>query len=120
VAGEEWLTWEEYYRTAARVLGVERMQFAHIPTELLLRMAPKAAEWCGINFRFNNLFDNAAAKADLGFRYTLTWEEGVRRMVAHHDGKGSIDACPPEPLYDRIVETWKKLCSTVPDLEQGG
>ena len=119
VTGEQWMTWEDYYQTAARVLGVEA-RFARIPTELLVRMAPAAAEWCGINFCFNNLFDNAAAKADLGFRYTITWEEGVRRMVAYHDAQGAIDRCPPEPLYDRIVEAWGKLCAAMPDLEQGG
>lgn len=119
VTGEEWLTWETYYQTAAQVLGIEP-QFVRIPTDLLVRMAPQAAEWCGINFRFNNLFDNAAAKADLGFRYTITWEEGVRRMVAYHDAQGTIDRCPPEPLYDRIVEAWGKLSAAVPDLEQGG
>lgn len=117
VTGEEWLTWETYYQIAARVLGVEA-QFVGIPTDILVRMAPSAAEWCGINFRFNNLFDNAAAKADLGFRYTITWEEGVRRMVAYHDAQGTIDRCPPEPLYDLIVEAWKKLSAAVPDLEQ--
>ncbi|MSR83730.1 MAG: NAD-dependent epimerase/dehydratase family protein [Candidatus Latescibacteria bacterium] len=119
VTGEQWLTWEIYYQTAARVLGVQA-DFARIPTELLVRMAPAAAEWCGINFCFNNLFDNAAAKADLGFCYTITWEEGVRRMVAYHDAQGAIDACPPEPLYDRIVEVWGKLSAAVPELEQGG
>lgn len=116
VTGEQWLTWEDYYRTAARVLDVEP-QFVCIPTDILVRMAPRAAEWCGINFRFNNLFDNAAARTDLDFRYTITWEEGVRRMVVCHDKQGAIDHCPPEPLYDRIVETWSKLRESVPELE---
>ncbi len=119
VTGEEWLTWEEYYRTAAQVMGVEP-RFAPIPTELLMHMAPQAAEWCGINFRYHNLFDNAAARSDLGFRYTVTWEQGVRRMVANHDALGAIDACPPEPLYDRITDTWSALCAAVPDLEGAG
>jgi len=119
VAGEEWLTWEEYYRTAARVLGVEP-RFLPIPTEQLLRLAPKAAEWCGINFRYHNLFDNAAARADLGFRYAVTWEEGVRRMVAYHEAQGNIANCPPEPIYDRIVETWSELSGSLASLERSG
>lgn len=117
VTGEEWLTWEGYYGTAARVLGVEA-HFVRIPTELLVRMAPAAAAWCGINFRFNNLFDNAAARKDLGFQCTVSWEQGVRRMVAYHDACGSIDHCPPTPIYDRIIETWSAICAGLPNLER--
>jgi hypothetical protein len=61
------------------------------------------------NFHYNNLFDNAAAKTELGYRYTITWEEGVRRMVAWHDRRGEIDDSPEYPLYDQIVSAWRRL-----------
>lgn len=117
VTGEEWMTWEEYFRTAARVMGVSTVDFVRIPTELLVKFAPKAAEWSGVNFQFNNLFDNSAAREDLGFRYTISWDEGVRRMVAYHDAHGAIDACPPNPLYDRIIEEWQRISSSIASLE---
>jgi hypothetical protein len=61
------------------------------------------------NFHYNNIFDNTAAKTDLGYRYTITWEQGVRRMVAWHDARGEIDESPEYPLYDRIVFAWQRM-----------
>lgn len=114
-AGEEWMTWEEYFSTAARVMGAPPIDFVHIPTELLVKMAPRAAAWSGLNFRYNNLFDNASARADLGFAYTTTWEQGLRQMVDFYDKGGTIDGRDPEPIYGKIVETWREtvggLCS---------
>jgi len=82
VTGEEWMTWEQMIGAAAAAMGAPEPTFVRIPTDLLARMAPKAAEWCVENFRFNNLFDNSAAVRDLGFRCTISWAEGCRRMVA--------------------------------------
>jgi nucleoside-diphosphate-sugar epimerase len=109
VTGDEWMTWEQYYRTVAKVMSAPPLNLVHIPTDLLGRMTPQAAEWCVENFHYNNLFDNTAAKTDLGFRYTISWEEGVRRMVAWHDARGEIDDCPAYPLYDQIISVWQRL-----------
>ncbi len=76
-------------------------------------MAPKAAAWSVVNFHYNNIFDNTAAKLDLDFRYTIPWAEGVRRMVAWHDARGSIDSSPDDPLYNKIVDVWRMLGESV-------
>ncbi len=109
VTGEEWMTWEQYFRTVAEVMGAPPLDLVYIPTDLLGRMAPRSAEWCVVNFHFNNIFNNAAAMADLGYRYTIPWAEGVRRLVAWHDERGLIDDSPDDPLYDRIVSVWQRL-----------
>jgi nucleoside-diphosphate-sugar epimerase len=109
VTGDEWMTWEAYYETAARVMDAPPITFVHIPTDLLGKIAPKSAEWCVVNFHYNNIFDNTPAKTDLGFQYTITWEEGVRRMVAWHDERGAIDGSPEYPFYDQIVAAWQRL-----------
>jgi nucleoside-diphosphate-sugar epimerase len=109
VAGEEWLTWEQRYGTVAEVMDAPPLDLVHIPTDLLGRMAPQAAERCVVNWRYNKIFDNTAAQADLGYRYTIPWAEGVRRMVAWHDARGAIDHAPDHTLYDRIVSVWRDL-----------
>jgi nucleoside-diphosphate-sugar epimerase len=109
VTGEEWMTWEQYYGTVAEVMGAPALNLVRIPTDLLGRMAPKSAEWCVVNFHFNNIFDNAAAMADLGYGYTIPWADGVRRLVAWHDERGLIDDSRDDPLYDRIVSVWQRL-----------
>jgi nucleoside-diphosphate-sugar epimerase len=108
VTGDEVMTWERYYTVVGEVMGAPPLDLVPIPTDLLGRMAPKAAEWCVENFHYNNLFDNSAAKADLGYRYTIAWEEGVRRMVAWHDARGAIDSSPDFHLYDEIVSAWRR------------
>jgi nucleoside-diphosphate-sugar epimerase len=108
VTGDEVMTWERHYTTVAEVMGAPPLDLVRIPSDLLGRMAPQAAEWCVENFHYNNLFDNAAAKADLGYRYTITWEEGVRRMVAWHDARAEIDDSPDYALYDQIVSAWRR------------
>jgi nucleoside-diphosphate-sugar epimerase len=113
VTGDEVMTWERHYTTVAEVMGAPPPDLARIPTDLLGRMAPKAAEWCVENFHYNNLFDNTAAKADLNYRYTITWEEGVRRMVAWHDARGAIDNSPDYALYDQIVSAWRRHSKTL-------
>jgi nucleoside-diphosphate-sugar epimerase len=106
VTGDEFITWEEYYNTAARVMKAPPIKFVHISTDLLCTIAPKSAEWCGLNFKFNNIFDNSLAKKELGYKYNVTWEEGVRRMVEYHDRLGEIDSAPEYPFYDAIIEEY--------------
>lgn len=107
LTGDEWITWREYYQTAARVMQAPPIQFVPIPADDLARMTHGAANWCSWNFKFNNIFDNTASKTDLAYRYTISWEEGVRRMVAYHDQQGSIDSADQDPLYDRVIEAYK-------------
>jgi nucleoside-diphosphate-sugar epimerase len=103
------MTWEAYYRAVAKVMDSPPVRFVRIPAGLLAGMAPKSAEWCALNFQYNNIFDNTAAKQDLGFQYTVTWEEGVRRMVAFNDRLGLIDKAEPCGIYDAVVENWLRF-----------
>ena len=109
VTGEEWMTWNQYHERVAQAMGAPPPKLVHIPTELLFMVAPKHARWCLENFRFNNIFDNAAARADLGFRYTIPWAEGVRRVVAWLDERGKIENSDDYPFYDRIIAAWQEL-----------
>lgn len=107
-AGEEWLTWDRYHELVAEAMGAPPPRLVHIPTDLLARVAPRA-QICDWNFRFNNLFDNAAARADLDFRQTIPFVEGVRRIVAWLDAHGQIADSDADPHDDRIVAAWERL-----------
>ena len=109
VAGEEPMTWDGYHQTVAEAMGAPKPRLVHIPTDLLGTVAPKAAEWCVENFHFNNIFDNAAASADLGFRQTIPWLEGVRRVVDWLDEHGKIDSSDEPAFYDRILDAWERF-----------
>ena len=108
-AGEEWLTWNAYTRIVAEALGAPTPEIVHIPTDLLGQVLPQRASWCVENFRYNNIFDNAAARRDLGFRYTVPFAEGARGVIGWLDAHGGLQDCDAHPFYDRVLEAWASL-----------
>lgn len=116
VTGEEWLTWNGYHEGVAEALGAPPPRLVHIPTDLLARAAPDEAAWCKLNFQFDNIFDNRAAHADLDFRYTVPWVEGVRRTVAWLDAQGKIEPSLGQDLDDRVIAAWEQAGRQFVDL----
>lgn len=115
VPGDEWMTHNHIWRTIARVMGAPEPDLVYVPTDLLGKLAPKQAEWCVENFRYNNIFDNSRAKRDLGFRYTVPFEEGVRRCIENLTRNGLIESCDKYPFYDRIVDSWRRHTGSIID-----
>lgn len=107
-SGDEWMTQEYIWRTIARLMNAPEPDFACIPTDLLGKLAPLQAEWCVENFRFNNIFDNTKAKRDLGFNYTVKFEDGARRCLEYLRANNLIENCEKHPYYDRILEAWRR------------
>jgi nucleoside-diphosphate-sugar epimerase len=108
VAGEEWMTWEGYHQGLAEAIGAKAPEFVHIPTDVLVRIAPQEAYLTEVNFHYNNLFDNTAAREDLGFRVTIPWVEGARQTVKWLEENGKLEKSGDFPLYDRIIEAWRQ------------
>lgn len=109
ITGDEFITWRQYYQTIAAVMGVQAPAFVPIPTDILGRIAPTSAAWCVMNFMYHNIFDNSKAKEDLGYQYTVTWEEGVRQMIKNLDSSSVIDNSQDFPLYDEILHQWSGM-----------
>ena len=109
ITGEEWMTWNRYYQMAAAAIAAPPPRLVHIPTDLLMAAVPQHASLCAENFQGNNIFDNAAARRDLDFRYTITWTSGVRRVAAWLDDHGGVDSCDDDPLDDHLVAAWERL-----------
>lgn len=113
VTGDEWLTWNHYYQSVAEALGLSAPKLVHIPTKLLGRIAPERARNCVENYQFNNIFDNSAARADLNFRYTIPFAEGIRRTLAWLIERDGIENSDDDTLDDRIIAAWERLTTTV-------
>jgi len=107
VTGDEWLTWDEYHRLVAVASDAPPPTLVHIPTELLARVAPRAAI-CRDNFQFNNIFDNSAARADLDFRPAIPFVAGVRRAVAWLAAHDRIENSDDDPYDDRVIAAWRR------------
>jgi nucleoside-diphosphate-sugar epimerase len=107
--GETWMTWNQYHQGVARALGAPEPALTHIPSTLLARISPQRAGVCAVNFQFNNIFDNSAARADLGFAQTISWEEGARRTVDWLASRNRIANSDDDPFDDRVIAAWQRL-----------
>ena len=118
VTGEDWLTWDQYYQSIAQAMEAPMPTLVHIPTDLLGKIAPERARNCVENYQFNNIFDNSAAEADLGFCYTIVFAEGIRRTLAWLDERDRIENSDDDPFEDQIIAAWERLMrNTVRALE---
>jgi nucleoside-diphosphate-sugar epimerase len=106
--GEEWMSWNQFHQTVARALNAPGPRLVHIPSDVLNRLTPQQAAITFYNFQYSNVFDNSAAKKDLGFQYTIPFTEGVRRTVAWLDEKGRIENSDNDPFDDRLINLWEK------------
>ena len=109
ITGEQWMTWRQYHQGVAEALDAPAPTFVPIPTDLLAQLLPDRATISQNNLQFHNIFDNTAAKTDLGFRQTIPWVEGVRRTVAWLDAQGRILNSDEDPVEDRAIEAWRTM-----------
>jgi len=114
-ASDEMLTWDRYYQGIAEGMGWPAPKLVHIPTELLIRVAPQSALWTSQNFCYNNVFDNTAAKADLGYRFTIPWVESSRRIIQWLIAHDQIEDTAKYPVYDAIIAAWERHGAAMAD-----
>ena len=113
VTGDEFMTWNQYWERAAAALDAPEPKLVHIPTDVLLRYPAIDASWCGYNFQYNNVFDNSASKRDLGFKYTIGWEENVRRVVNYLQERNEIPNSDEAKAYDEVLASWQAYINSI-------
>jgi nucleoside-diphosphate-sugar epimerase len=111
VTGEEWQTWNQYHERLAEAIGAPTPTLIHIPADILVRIAPEQSMITYLNFQYTNIFDNSAAKADLGFEYTIDWQTGARRTYEWLAQNNKIESWQSFPIYDRIIESLRTQCN---------
>jgi nucleoside-diphosphate-sugar epimerase len=109
VNGDEMYTIKQMWLTIAKVMNAPEPNFVYIPTHILSKMAPAESEWCVENFMHNNILDNSKAKRDLGFKYTISYEEGVKKCINYLTKHNLIENSDNYPFYDRIVQEWRAI-----------
>jgi nucleoside-diphosphate-sugar epimerase len=104
--GEEWLTWDQHHAIVAQAIGAPPPTIIHIPTDALTRLAPLRTAVVAQNFKFNNIFDNAAARRDLGFEYTIPLATGIPGWYRSLEAAGLIENSDEDPLEDALIAAW--------------
>jgi nucleoside-diphosphate-sugar epimerase len=107
--GEEWMTWNRYHEIIAELVGVPTPPRVYIPSEVLAEVAPSRGVWCIQNFFLHNIFDNRRAREELGFRYTVSFRDGMRRAIRWFEERGMIEDSDQDAFYDALVTEWGTL-----------
>lgn len=108
VTGEQWQTWNQYHERLAEAIGVPKPSIIHIPADILVRVSAEHTMVTYLNFQYTNIFDNSAAKTDLGFEQTIDWKTGAKRTydwLVEHD---RINDYQSFPFYDQVIESYKQ------------
>lgn len=114
ITGKEWLTWDRYFELIAHAMGTAPPRLVHIPCEVLYAMAPDRLADVIENYRFNNIFNNQAARQDLDFRYTIPFHEGIRQTIAWLDENRRIQNSDQDTFDDRIITAWDSRLTGFP------
>lgn len=110
--GFQWLSWNSYHRTIAAALGAPEPELVHIPADVLNKMTPKAGVTY-LNFQYSSLFDNTAARRDLGFSPSITVGEATPRVVANIKAQGRLLNSDEDPHDDKIIAAWRAAESSL-------
>ncbi len=101
------MTWNQYHEKVAAASYALPPTLVHIPTDLLAELTERA-RICAVNFQYNNIFDNTAAREDLGFHYTIPFHRGARRVVTWLESQGRIQDSDADPLDDQLIAAWEQ------------
>jgi nucleoside-diphosphate-sugar epimerase len=112
-AGEEWMTWNQYTDRISEAAGLPPPRKVYIPSDLLMRVSPERAGWCQTNFYMHNIFDNSRARADLGFEYTISFLEGMKRTIKWMELHQSYENSDDDAFYDALLAAWEQASNSV-------
>ena len=118
VTSEETMPWQTYHRKVAHVLDAPEPEFISIPTDILITLAPDRTGMLRNHFQYSTVFDNSKAKADLGFEYTISWEEGALRTVEWLEEHDRIEDAADGAFEDEIIRRWRELTDSLEAVTQ--
>ena len=108
LAGESWQTWNQYHDRLAEAIGAPKPTLVHIPADLLVRMAPDHTMITYLNFQYTNIFDNTAARQDLGFKVTVDWHTGAKRTFDWLIDNNQVENWQNFPFYDQVIDRYRQ------------
>jgi nucleoside-diphosphate-sugar epimerase len=111
LAGEDWQTWNQYHERLAEAIGAPSPNIVHIPADILVRITPEQTMMTYLNFQYSNIFDNSAAKRDLGFEITVDWRSGSKRTYDWLEEHNLIEDWKSFLIYDQIIERYRQGCN---------
>jgi len=106
VTAEAVPTWNEYYRTLADALGAPEPELVHVPTGVLLEIAPEKTDFLSDHGRYSTTFDTGKARRDLGYEQSISLERGAREVIAYLEERDAITS-EGDAFIDALVADWR-------------
>lgn len=107
IAGDEFMTWNDYARQVAEVVG-GTFEPVYIPTDILGEVAPKYSGGLKEIFAHPSIFDNSKIKRDTNYTgQEIPWREGVRRTSEWMDANDKNKPVAPDEYEDKLIAAWR-------------
>jgi nucleoside-diphosphate-sugar epimerase len=114
ITGDEWMTWNTYHQQVAEVVG-GTFEPVHMPTDVLLQVAPQWAGGTHEIFAWPSVFDNSKIKRDTGYTgQTVSWKQGVERTVNWLEAQGRLKNSDEDTFEDELVAAWQTQTASLP------
>ena len=105
----EFGTWEEYHRTAMRVIGRE-VELVGVPIADLVAARVPALETCESIFAYNTVYSPDRLMRDVPeFRPQISLEEGLARVLEAMDREGRIPDSDASDWEDRLIAAQRQV-----------
>jgi nucleoside-diphosphate-sugar epimerase len=102
--GEEVMTWRDYYRRAASMLGTSA-KLLFVPASWLIGELPRRFEFLSGTTQFHGGYSSVKARHDVPeFRSTIAFEAGARETFADIRRRGAWRDSRVDSDYQRLVE----------------
>ncbi len=106
ITGSHAPTWNAIYGWLAEAAGVSSPDFVHVASDTIAAFEPELGPTLVGDKAHSMLFDNAKVTALVPeFRTTVLFDEGARRIVAHHDAYPGLQLVDGgrDALFDRLA-----------------
>ena len=97
ITSDEWLSWDDIYRTVARAAGVPNPHLVHVPSEVIARKVPGREGGLLGDKSNSSIFDNAKIKRTVpGWNATIPFARGAEEIIAWYDAEPARQKTDPE------------------------
>ncbi|MFE7844387.1 SDR family oxidoreductase [Microbacterium sp. NPDC057407] len=106
ITGSHAPTWNSIYGALADAAGVRSPEFVHVASETIAAFEPELGPGLLGDKAHSMVFDNTKVTTLVPeFRTTITFDEGARRIVAHHDAHPELQQVDEnlDAVFDRIA-----------------
>lgn len=106
ITGTHAPTWNQIYGWLAEAAGVDRPDLVHIPSDTIAAWAPELGPGLLGDKAHSMVFDCAKiSRLAPEFRTTITFDEGARRILAHHDAYPELQRTDADldDLFDAMI-----------------